>query len=123
MPEEGVKKMSIGEFQDLGFLQEANRLFFHRVGLALEIVTEVCERCNGSGCEQCYGRGVVRARLGGIWDYREDPEGIVYSPDYMDMDKATSVEGQRLFHLANRQPPEFTLYGIQKIPNSDREAH
>lgn len=34
-----IKHMNITEFRELGFLQEANRLFFHPHGLALEVAT------------------------------------------------------------------------------------
>jgi len=58
-----IKKMDIKEFQEKGFLQEVNRLFFHPLGLALEVIIDD---------DESY-------RLGGIWDYREDPEGIFYA--------------------------------------------
>lgn len=57
-----IKYMDIKEFQSEGYLQEVNRRFFHPLGLALEILIEE----DGE------------FRLGGIWDYREDPEGIYY---------------------------------------------
>jgi len=57
-----VTRMSIVEFRKLGFLQELNRQFLHPLGLALEVVQEE------TGEE----------RLGGIWDYRCDKEGIVF---------------------------------------------
>lgn len=60
--------MSIEEFRSVGFLQEANRLFFHPRGLALEVVID------DDGC----------AHLSGIWDSREDPEGIVFA-DALDL--------------------------------------
>lgn len=56
------RKMSINEYRSLGYLQEVNRGFFHPHGLALEVVVD------DDGTE----------RLGGIWDYRDDPEGIVF---------------------------------------------
>ena len=45
-------------------MQEANRRFFHPLGLALEIIVD-----EDTGEE----------RLGGIWDYRDDPEGIIFT--------------------------------------------
>ena len=59
----GVKHMDLEEFHKLGLLQEVNRRFFHPCGLALEM--EYAE--DGT------------MRFGGVWDYREDPEGIVFS--------------------------------------------
>lgn len=69
-----IKRMDIKEFREFGFLQEANRQFFHPLGLALEIVIE------DDGTE----------RLGGIWDYRDDPEGV-YFGEPPDGDKAVRV--------------------------------
>lgn len=61
---DGIKRMSVKEFREQGYLQEVNRQFLHPRGLALEVVVE------DDGTE----------RLGGIWDYRGDPEGIIYGP-------------------------------------------
>ena len=55
-----VKRMDIKEFRELGYLQELNRRFLHPLGLALEVVH------HDDGTEV----------LGGIWDYRDDEEGI-----------------------------------------------
>lgn len=107
-----VKRIDIKEFRELGFLQEANRCFFHPLGLALEIVTETCVKCNGEGklrifgrapvtCEPCGGSGQVE-RLGGIWDYRDDPEGIYFEGTGLDPEKAAEVERERNQHVAHR---------------------
>ena len=55
--------MDIKEFREKGYLQEVNRLFFHPLGLALEI------KINKKGIET----------LSRIWDSREDAEGIYYA--------------------------------------------
>lgn len=57
-----VKRMDVKEFREMGLLVELNRTFLHPLGLALEVVVD------DDGTE----------KLGGIWDYRDDPEGIVY---------------------------------------------
>ena len=57
-----VKRIDISEFREFGYLQELNRGFLHPLGLALEVVVE------DDGTE----------RLGGVWDYRDDPEGMRY---------------------------------------------
>lgn len=62
MTKEKFKKMDIREFREKGYLQEVNRRFFHPLGLALEVFVEEDET----------------ERLGGIWDFREDPEGIYF---------------------------------------------
>lgn len=56
------ERMNIKEFREEGYLQELNRQFLHPLGLALEVIQ------NDDGSEE----------LGGIWDSREDPEGIYY---------------------------------------------
>lgn len=66
-------RMDIGQFRELGFLQEVNRQFFHPLGLALEVIID-----EKSGVE----------RLGGIWDYRDDPEGLFYPTGVLETDEA-----------------------------------
>lgn len=61
-----MKYLDLTEFRDLGYLQEVNRLFFHPLGLALEVYTDT-------------DTGDV-THLGGIWDYRGDPEGVLFVP-------------------------------------------
>jgi hypothetical protein len=57
-----IKRISITEFRSEGYLQELNRRFLHPLGLAIEV--EIAD----DGTE----------RLGGVWDYRDDPEGISF---------------------------------------------
>ncbi len=82
-----IQYMSIKEFRQLGFLQEANRQFFHPLGLALQVVidTETGEE-----------------KLCGIWDYRDDPEGIRYG-DTIDEQKAAYVAKLQAGKAAARQ--------------------
>ena len=68
----------------MGFLQEANRIFFHPLGLALEVVVEE------DGTE----------RLGGVWDYRDDPEGMIF--DSCDASRAAAVDAERERHRTAR---------------------
>lgn len=81
-----IKRMDIKEFREIGYLQEINRLFLHPLGLALEVVV------NEDGSE----------RLGGIWDYRDDPEGI-YFADGVNVEKAYNVDVERLKHFDARR--------------------
>lgn len=55
-----VKRITIKEFREAGYLQELNRQFLHPLGMAIEVVV------NDDGTEA----------LGGIWDYRDDPDGM-----------------------------------------------
>jgi hypothetical protein len=86
-----VKHMDIAEFRSKGYLQELNRRFLHPLGLALEVVIEE------DGSE----------RLGGIWDYRDDPEGIWYAGE-ADAEKAERITGL----LAERAPAREDALGF-----------
>lgn len=76
---EEIKRMDIKEFREKGFLQEANRQFFHPLGLALEIMIDE----NGN------------YTLGGVWDYREEPEGMFFGNDMISEDKIGYVKELR----------------------------
>lgn len=84
---EKIKRMDLNEFRSEGFLQEVNRLFFHPLGLALEV--RVDDEGNVDG-------------LGGIWDYRDDPEGIFFSDNTLSKDKMKSVEELKLSKIDSR---------------------
>ena len=58
-----ITRIDIAEFRQLGLLQELNRRFLHPLGLALEIIRDDDKT----------------ETLGGIWDYRADPEGMLYN--------------------------------------------
>ena len=72
MSERKVKWMDIKEFREKGYLQEVNRRFFHPLGLALAISID-----DESGEE----------KLAGIWDDREDKEGIYYDLSNSDVER------------------------------------
>jgi hypothetical protein len=76
------------EFGKLGFLQEANRQFFHPHGLALEII------CDDGGGANEYPNAVI----GGVWDYRDDPEGMMFAWPTWDSDPR--VVREKVFHVA-----------------------
>lgn len=71
-----IKKMSVREFREGGYLQELNRRFLHPLGLALEVAIDQ------DGVE----------RFGGVWDYRDDPEGLIFAPGMIDPDKALRIQ-------------------------------
>lgn len=98
-----VTYMDLGEFRDEGFLQEANRQFFHPLGLALEWNSGWTEAGVRSWNERRWGPrphdeemesefegevetlwrfitevGLDKPRISGVWDDRSDPEGIAY---------------------------------------------
>ena len=65
-----IPMMCIDELREGGYLQEVNRRFFHPLGMALSTMYDTNldgELVKGSG------------RLDGVWDYRDDPEGMSFS--------------------------------------------
>lgn len=83
-----IKYMDLNEFWELGLLQEVNRKFFHPLGLALSINLN-------------QDTGKVDS-LGGIWDYRDDPEGIFFAEDMIEQKKIDNVEKLRQSKLLRR---------------------
>lgn len=80
-----IKRIDVREFREQGFLQELNRQFLHPRGLALEVLV------NEDGSES----------IGGVWDYRDDPEGIVFA-EGPDPQKAQNAEDELERHRATR---------------------
>jgi hypothetical protein len=77
---EEIKRINIKEFREKGYLQELNRRFLHPLGLALEIIDD-------NGIET----------LGGIWDYREDKEGMYYDISNSDIERKNRFIKNKLF--------------------------
>lgn len=84
-----IKRIDIKEFMEFGFLQEVNRQFFHPLGLALEVIIDDED---GS------------MSLGGIWDYRGDPEGNAFGNDIIKGENAKkkAIRVQTLFEEKSR---------------------
>ncbi len=93
-----IKKMDIAEFQEMGLLQEVNRQFFHPLGLALEVVVEPN---HGTVC------------LSGIWDYRDDPEGVLYG----ELDRAKVISAQAFQSKQHKKRRETVGFVIQTFLN------
>jgi hypothetical protein len=138
MPE--IKWIDAREFREAGFLQEANRLFFHPHGLALAVTTVkdegpvytlalsaaqyetlrevLAERFDipesiGGGTDDV--REVIEAvdaalrydvgdsYFQGVWDYRDDPEGVIFGSWYgQDREKVERVAAEREKHREAR---------------------
>lgn len=109
-----VQRIDIAEFRERGYLQEINRLMLHPLGLALEVVVEPCS-CDGGHiedgpagatysiiCPACLGTEKIE-RLGGVWDYRADPEGIVYAKGTIEQEKIDRVAADLERHQATRE--------------------
>lgn len=74
-----IKKMSTKDFRERGYLQELNRQFLHPLGLALEVKVEK------DGSES----------FGEVWDYRDDPEGMIYGSGMIDGNKAQRIRTEQ----------------------------
>jgi len=98
-----IKYLPIKDFMDLGLLQEVNRRFFHPMGLALEIRVEEDGSCS----------------LGGIWDYRDDPEGMRFG-DFSEksLEKFNAVESMMESKRESRE--KLLGYFIQPIGIKDK---
>ena len=83
-----INYLDLETFREFGFLQEANRQFFHPLGLALEVKMHTGLRAK---LRKIRGKSIYE--LSGIWDYRDDPEGIFFA-DFSDEDhdRAGQVE-------------------------------
>lgn len=95
-----IKKMSIKDFRTEGFLQEANRMFFHPLGLALSVSID------DDGVET----------LSEVWDYRDDPEGMTFGPGMISKEKIDHVHS---FREGKIGPRVALLGGIIQQPEGE----
>jgi len=97
---EEIKRIDIKEFREKGFLQEVNRLFFHPLGMALEVIVEE------DGTES----------LGGVWDYRDDPEGMFFAEELLPkLARANAIEELRKSKIQARRNIKYE--GVHISPN------
>ena len=103
---DSINYLDIKEFREKGYLQEINRLFLHPLGLALEVNQDE------NGIET----------LSGIWDYRNEPDGITYGLKTTDHDRinrftenASFIQKEIKSRIANRNSDDF-ISGIEIIP-------
>ena len=92
--------MDLNEFKEAGFLQEVNRQFFHPLGLALAV--EVDDETGD----------VVG--FAGVWDYRDDPEGLFFLAEELDPEKAERVRDLLESKADERRRKEGAV--VQPIP-------
>ena len=76
-----IKRMDIKEFRAKGYLQELNRRFLHPLGLALETII------NDDDTES----------FGGVWDYREDKEGMLFGLSHSDVNRKEEFKNKKTF--------------------------
>jgi len=99
---EEIKRMPVKEFRALGLVQEINRRVLHPCGLALEVIVD---------------KDTGQETFGGVWDYRDDPEGLVFGDDNLSLEKAESVAKMVDEHRAVRK--EQFGWVVQPIPKEE----
>lgn len=99
-----IDRVDIGELRAGGYIQEVNRRFFHPLGMALEVIVDV------DGEE----------KLGGVWDYRDDPEGMIFEEEYL----ATPEAVERAVRIGSELNRRKSLLGfsVQPIPGSPEHS-
>lgn len=98
-----VKRMSLQEFCDFGFLQEVNRQFLNPLGLKL--VLEIVPN-SMTGEARCFG---------GIWDCRHYPHGLVCDEGDIDHEKAKNVA--RWYSEMHERRYNALGYMVQPVPD------
>lgn len=117
---EEPKLIDIREFVEQGFLQEVNRQFLHPHGLALSVIV------NDNGTYE----------FAGVWDYRDDPEGIIYDLKNSEEERLVKFKEKRdnvlkeflrhenerdkIFNGDNESPHRH--YGIESIPDINKKS-
>lgn len=99
---EEIKRIPIKEFRKLGFIQEINRRFLHPCGLAMEVIVD---------------QDTGEETLGGVWDYRDDPEGMEFAEGVLSREKFQSVE--ELLHSKVHERQRELGYVIQPVPGEE----
>jgi len=102
-----IKRLSPKEFRDQGYLADVNRLYFHPLGMALEVIIDE--------------EGV---KFGGVWDYRDDAEGMSFhaddwTPEKVDIARALQIDCDRDEKAAKRL--ERLGYIVQPLPKDSLE--
>jgi len=102
-----VEHMDLVEFREKGYLQEANRRFFHPLGLALEIVLSGDER-----------KGYFLR----VQDFRNNPEGVCYNIKNSNQERKERFRKNKEYinkQFKKYSKPRLKLIGsvIEKIPN------
>lgn len=135
-----IKYLPAEELREGGYLQEANRIFFHPLGLALEVKSfdkeELISRIRKFLDEIPDGVDDISAALyllaefadirpdefflSGVWDYRDDPEGMIFDPSTIDDDfiaKAVKVRKEYDAKCLTRRA--LLHYTTQPVPEAD----
>jgi hypothetical protein len=142
------KRMKIKDFRNEGYLREVNRRFFHRLGMALEVVALDGNLFNGDKedwdkfdkeMEELFDKvltldlmpyqkklaknifSTARAGiiLGGVHDYRDDPEGMCFGS----IDKLAVEQGERITkEMESKKKARETAFGFDVQPLTEHEV-
>ncbi len=91
---EEIKRIDIKEFRALGFLQELNRTFLHPLGLALGVIID---------------ENTEEESLGGVWDYRNDPEGMFFADGVINLKKVEKIKELRHSKIKTRVSNKYNV--------------
>ena len=97
------KQMSLQEFRDTGLLQEINRKFLHPMGLSMYF--------------DVYDNGTIA--FGGIYDAREDPEGLYYADNEPAFNKEKEESVSLMFNAKRVSRWNKLGYHVQQTPDSE----
>lgn len=111
---EDINYIDIEEWAEIGYLQEVNRLVLHPAGLAIarrgpwtdeDVLNWFSESVPDFDRDKITFEQVMafvaavdldRWHLSGVWDYRDDPEGITFRT--VDADKVAAVRAEHQRH-------------------------
>jgi hypothetical protein len=111
-----INYMTAREFQTEGYLHEVNRQLLHPLGLALEVYVPKKKLTLRDRLRQTW-RFWHRTKgdggwVGGVWDYRDDPEGMVYGEGLLNSEKARHIAAL----VKQRAPERVRLLGYMTQP-------
>jgi hypothetical protein len=99
-----IKRIPIKELREMGFIQEINRRLLHPCGLALEVILD---------------KETGEETLGGVWDFRDDPEGMYFGEEVLSVEKARTVD--KLWYSKTHHRDEHLGYIVQPLPEPEKK--
>lgn len=109
-----VPCLDLDAIVDDGYLQEANRMFFHPLGLALEYAKSITVTDPSLNDGKTTEITLTKTFFARVWDYRDDPEGMRFGDGTISVDKADSVAMAQMVKRPIRE--ELLGYWIQPAP-------
>lgn len=117
-----IRYVDTGQFIEDGYLQEVNRQFLHPLGLALELTPsgEDLGPVVGAAIDALVDAGYMVAQ---VWDYRDDPEGIVFADSTLAQPETRRKAENVLKECIARRDDRVSLVGqwVQRVPSVHAE--